>query len=132
MAKIFENGKWKKRTLTALSAALAATLSLGVLAACGKTDDTQDDDDDTVVSATDTQLLKNGNFEFYGERDKEFGEKRALIASPDNWSFSTGSPSSDSASGIIETDEWDKYARSSGTSLVRAEDRVDDEGNKNG
>jgi len=88
----------------AVSVALASTLSLGFLAACTTSSD-DDDDDDSSVTATDTQLLKNGNFEFYTEMDEEIADRRALINSPDSWSFSSGSPSSTAASGIIDTSE---------------------------
>ncbi len=108
MAKFFLNEKWKKRSVTALSIALSLTLSAGILTACGNTDPSDDDDDDdTAVTEVDNQLLKNGNFEFYSEKNTELDEKRALIYTPTSWSFSSGSPTSSAASGIVNTEEWD-------------------------
>ncbi|MDE6676294.1 MAG: hypothetical protein K2K12_01095, partial [Clostridia bacterium] len=107
MAKFFVNGKWKKRSIAALSMALSLTFSLGIFTACGSPDKEDDDDDGTSSTEVDVQLLKNGNFEFYSEKDKELDEKRALINSPASWSFSSGSPSSKTSSGIISVSEWD-------------------------
>ncbi len=108
MAKHFFHGK-RRGTLVALSAALCATLSLGMLAACGETADApngDDDDEESVASATDTQLLRNGNFEFFSERETKPEDKRAFISSPTSWSFTSGSPSSITSSGIVKADEW--------------------------
>ena len=114
MAKFFENGKWKKRTLTALSVALAATLTMGVLSACTVKED-EPEDEDSVVAPTDTQLLRNGNFEFYSDNNlSDVLKKHNVISSPNNWTFTSGSPSSDTASGIINTAEWDYYTKSGG------------------
>lgn len=112
MAKIFVNGKWKKRTLTALSATLALSLSLGILSACNDSTD-EDEEDNTVAAQTDTQLIKNGNFEFYGDKPLEFSKRKNFINSPDSWTNSRGSdslgtaPSSDTKSGIVDTAEWE-------------------------
>jgi len=111
MAKIFENGRWKKRTLTALSVALATSLSLGIFSACDAGDD--EDDDDTVAAQTDTQLIKNGNFEFYGDKPLAAEKRKNFINSPDSWTNSRGSdslgtaPSSDTKSGIVDAKEWE-------------------------
>ena len=111
MAKIFENGRWKKRTLTALSVALATSLSLGIFSACDAGDD--EDDDDTVAAQTDTQLIKNGNFEFYGDKPLAAEKRKNFINSPDSWTNSRGSdslgtaPSSDTKSGIVDAEEWE-------------------------
>lgn len=113
MAKFYLSEKWRKRSITALSLTLVATLSLGVMTAC-TTDSDDDDDDDTSISATDTQLLRNGNFEFYADRDEKFEDKRALINSPNSWSFTAGSPTSDTASGIVNTTEWSSLSKSGG------------------
>ena len=44
MAKFFLDGKWKKRTITALSVALSLSFSLGIFGAWGKkTGDDQED-----------------------------------------------------------------------------------------
>lgn len=108
MAKFFESGKWKKRLAFGLSLAMAATLSLGVLSACKTTGDTDDnEDEESAAMPTDTQLLKNGNFEFYSEMTKEEKELRAVLNTPSSWSFSSGSPSSDTKSGLVDTKYWD-------------------------
>lgn len=94
---------------------LSFSLALGALTACNAgNDDKDDDDDETTASRTDTQLIKNGDFEFYGEMDKELDEKRSFISSPNSWSFTSGSPSSNTTSGIINTEqkEWDSYTKS--------------------
>ena len=111
MAKNFGNKKWKKRTLTVLSAALATTLTMGVLAAC-TTNTESPEEDTTKVSPTDTQLLKNGNFEYYSDNNVEkLIEKHNVINSPNSWTFTSGSPSSEAASGIINTSEWDYFTK---------------------
>lgn len=109
MAKFFQSGKGRQRALTALSVMLVGSLSLGVFSACTTTGD--DDDDDTVASKSDTQLIKNGDFEFYSDNNQtELDKKRSLITrSPDSWSLSTasGAPASETGSGVINTAEWD-------------------------
>ena len=111
MAKNYWKEKWRKRLAIGTVAALSLSLALGTFTACKSGDDSDDDDDETTASRTDTQLIKNGDFEFYGEMDKELTDKRAFINSPNNWSFTSGSPSSNTSSGIINTnkEEWDAY-----------------------
>jgi len=122
MAKFYFSDKWRKRSLTALSLSLVATLSLGFMTACTTaSDDNDDDDDNTSVSATDTQLLRNGNFEFYADRDEKFEDKRVLISTPNSWSFTAGSPTSDTASGIVNTEEWNKLNATGGYSFTEYE-----------
>ncbi len=120
MAKHFFHGK-RRGTLVALSAALCATFTLGMLAACGGTEEGGEggeDDDEQTNSATDTQLLRNGNFEFFSERDTKPEDKRSFISSPTSWSFTSGSPSSITASGIVNTEEWENMLTKSSYSLV--------------
>ena len=70
MAKNNRTETWRKYVLSVLSLTVATTLSLGVFTACS--DGPEDsDDEDTTVSATDTQLIRNGNFEFYSDKDVE-------------------------------------------------------------
>ncbi len=131
MAKFFEMGKGKKRLVSVLSLFLSTTLALGIFSACNP-EKTDNEDDENKVTATDTQLLKNGNFEFYGEMDglDEDGNKkehkqddlRALINSPNDWSFSSGSPSSNTSSGIVNTADW-AYMAQSKQSLILESDR---------
>ncbi|MDE7158600.1 MAG: hypothetical protein K2N74_03410 [Clostridiales bacterium] len=120
MAKYFETKKWKKRALAVLSVALSGALSMGILAACASEE--PDEEPEEAVAKTDTQLIKNGDFEFYGEMTKELGDKRSLINTPTSWSFTSGSPSSDTKSGLINVaqDEWDSLTKSS-FSLISAD-----------
>ena len=111
MAKIFENKKWKKKTLTALSVALAASLSFGVLAACATTP--EEPEEESKVAPTDTQVIKNGNFEFYSDKlvdpddnGKPLG-KYNIISSPDSWSFT-------SESGVIDAEDWNYFTKTGG------------------
>ena len=130
MAKHFFHGK-RRGALVALSAALCATLSLGMLAACGETAETPDDDEDdtTSTSSTDTQLLRNGNFEYFSERETKLDDKRNFISSPTSWSFTSGSPSSNTSSGIVKADEWNEQLSVSKYSLVpeNAEEEIGDD-----
>ncbi len=109
----FGKEKWRRRTVAALSVTLAASLSLGIFAAC--TSDTTNDgtnDEETTTAQTDTQKIRNGNFEFYDEMDEALADKRDFIASPTDWTFSSGSPTSDTASGIIDVSEWQTLSAS--------------------
>ena len=116
--------KFRRRSIAALALALSATLTMSVLAACAPAEDTTDDEEETTTSQTDTQTIRNGNFEFYSEMDVEDRkEKLDLISSPTSWSFTSGSPTSDSASGLIDTTEWD-YISASGRELTSIEDAV--------
>ncbi len=121
MAKIFENGKWKKKTLTALSVVLAGTLSLGVFSACTTTE--PEEETESKVAPTDTQLIKNGNFEFYSDKlvDPDDNgkplDKHNIISTPDSWSFTSGSPSSNTKSGVIDTADWNYFTKTGGYSF---------------
>ena len=109
----FGKEKWRRRTVAALSVTLAASLSLGIFAAC--TSDTTDDgttDEETTTTQTDTQKIRNGNFEFYDEMNDALADKRDFIASPTDWTFSSGSPTSDTTSGIIDVSEWQTLSAS--------------------
>ena len=91
MAKNNRTETWRKYVLSVLSLTVATTLSLGVFTACS--DGSEDsDDEDTTVSATDTQLIRNGNFEFYSDKE----------------------PTSDTASGIIDTADWSYFTQTGG------------------
>ena len=113
--------KFRRRTLAALALALSATLTMSVFAACASTESTDDEEEETTTSQTDTQKIRNGNFEFYSEMDEETEDKLDLISSPDSWSFTSGSPTSDSKSGIIDTTEWD-YLTQPGRPFTSVED----------
>ena len=114
MAKNNRTETWRKYVLSVLSLTVATTLSLGVFTACS--DGSEDsDDEDTTVSATDTQLIRNGNFEFYSDKDVEkLIEKHGVVNTPNNWTFSAGTPTSDTASGIIDSADWSYFTRTGG------------------
>ena len=116
----FGKEKWRRRTVAALSVTLAASLSLGIFAAC--TSDTTDDgtdDEETTTTQTDTQKIRNGNFEFYDEMNDALADKRDFIASPTDWTFSSGSPTSDTTSGIIDVSEWQTLSASGSRKKAR-------------
>ena len=122
MANDFKH--WKRRSIALCSLALSAALSMGVFAACTPAENPTDDEEEETVSQTDTQTIRNGNFEFYTESDVEVqDEKRALINTPTNWSFTSGSPTSDASSGIVDLTEWD-YLATSGRAFTSVEDAV--------
>ncbi len=96
----------KKRRLKYLLVALTCTATFalsGFAAACN--DPSDDKEDDKTTSVEDTQLLKNGNFEFFTEPKDE--KAVYLINSPSNWS---SGGSSYTKSGIINTSDkgWEK------------------------
>ncbi len=115
MAKFLKSGKWKKGLSVGLSLAMAATLSLGVFSACKAAEEQKNEEEpeESAALPTDTQLLKNGNFEFYSEMTKEESELKSILNSPTSWSFSSGSPSSDTKSGLIDTKYWTSITQSS-------------------
>lgn len=97
----------KKRSTVIKSAllgimAMATSLSVG-LSACKKTDDGNEDSDNSTTKI-DTQVIKNGNFEFYSHNKGIYP-----ICTPNDWTGSTNGNSSASMSGIIDTrkDRWD-------------------------
>ncbi len=98
--------KWIARAALTCAAVFALSTSLGVVAACGGTS-TDDDDDNEATSRADSQLLKNGNFEYYDDVDGNY-----IVYSPDNWSKSSSGTSSYTTSGVISTneDKWSTYA----------------------
>ena len=103
---------YKKRRLKyvflAFTCATAFAFS-GIASACGN-NTSSDEEKDKTTTQEDTQLLKNGNFEFFTIPDTKEGGKapQYLIKTPTNWSH--GGTSSYSKSGIISTSEkaWDK------------------------
>lgn len=90
----------KKRRLKYILLALACTATFtltGLAAACKK--GSEDKETDKTTSKEDTQLLKNGNFEFFNVPD----DGVYLINTPANWT--RGGSSSYTQSGIIGTSE---------------------------
>ncbi|MDE6597429.1 MAG: hypothetical protein K2K60_02185 [Clostridia bacterium] len=106
MVKHYSKKRRLKYVLLALACTTAFTLS-GMAAACKK-DNTPDDSADKTTSKEDTQLLKNGNFEFFTVPENAV----YLINTPTNWSH--GGTSSYTMSGIIGTSDaaWDKLTAS--------------------
>lgn len=91
-----------KKSVIALLAATAVTCT-GLAAACAKK---SDENKPTALRTKqeDTQLLKNGNFEFFDYPSDEYlndGKALYLIKTPDNWSRS--GDSSNAMSGVIGT-----------------------------
>lgn len=104
---------YKKRRLKyvflAFTCATAFAFS-GIAAACGNTDDS--DEKDKTTTKEDTQLLKNGNFEFFTvpEKKENGNEPEYLIKSVENWTH--GGTNSYTMSGIISTSatSWGKLS----------------------
>lgn len=91
-----------RKSLIAMLAATAITCT-GLATACSSSND----DDDTTKKRSDTQILKNGDFEFFGypsDDDIKDGKAVYLIKSPSNWS--RGGDSSNAMSGIINIADW--------------------------
>ncbi len=135
MAKFFKSAKWKRRLGAGLAIALSATLSFGILSACGKMPNQGDDTEEDPALPTDTQLIKNGTFEFYNEMTKySEGEdlkaaqekRRTFINSPQSWSTNSENPSSDSASGVINVTDWDYMSRSTRSLILPAARKTTD------
>lgn len=105
MSKNFPKKHRAKYVLLAL--ALSASLPAMGFAACN--DNTDEEEEETAVARVDSQLLKNGNFEFYDvpEAEDDGNEPVYLINSPNNWTH--GGTTSYTMSGIIDTNEsaWD-------------------------
>lgn len=103
----------KRKALIALLAATAMTCT-GLAAAC-KPADKDDKPTSLAPKQEDTQLLKNGNFEFFDYPSEEYlkdGKAVYLIKTADNWT--RAGDSSNAMSGIIGTSayEWDRLTAS--------------------
>lgn len=85
-------------------AAIATSLMIGMSAGCAQTDKPTDDEDDKTTTKLDSQVIKNGNFEFYSDNKGLYP-----ISNPENWSGGTNGSSSASMSGVIDTSKkrWD-------------------------
>ena len=79
-------------------AAIATSLMIGMSAGCAQTDKPTDDEDDKTTTKLDSQVIKNGNFEFYSDNKGLYP-----ISNPENWSGGTNGNSSASMSGVIDT-----------------------------
>ncbi len=126
MSKWFKN-KNRFKTAAVSLAAFAAACTLGLAAACGTTADDGDDDDDNKVTKQDTQIIKNGNFEFFSDNDGVY-----MISTPDSWTSGSQGTSSNSMSGIIGTSKkaWDKLTDTSLPDKLTANDKLES-GDKN-
>ena len=115
-----EKNKAKFRKLLTGAAAVATTCALVFTPACSTTD--EDDEDENTSTRQDTQLIKNGNFEFYDDNDGIY-----FISSPDNWSGGTTGNSSNSMSGIIDTSKksWDYMTDTSMPEKLENNDDLD-------
>lgn len=125
MAKNYLKNSKTRKTLTALLAAAAITCT-GFAAACAKTDDSTSNED-LATKQEDTQLLKNGNFEFFNypsAKNLESGKAKYLIKTPDSWS--RGGDSSNAMSGIIGTSEsaWSQLTDSELTDKLEFNDSL--------
>lgn len=107
----FNNFNLKK--IFTLIAALALAFCLTFSVACSSGDDsssTDDDDDDVKVTATDYQVLKNGDFEFGTDGDDD-DDVSYPVYTGINWTkyrdntYSTSAISSSKNSGIIDTED---------------------------
>lgn len=83
--------------------AIATSLTIGMASACTNTTP-GDDDDDKTTTKIDSQLIKNGNFEFYSDNKGLYP-----ISAPDSWTGGTSGNASASMSGVINTNKerWD-------------------------
>ena len=114
-----------------MCAALSVTLGMGIFSACAGTSENNNEEEELPPLPADTQVIKNGNFEFFNDMTKkEKTERRDLINAPTSWTFSSGSPSSNAASGIVNADEWTSLTKSSYSLIPESErNTTDDEGN---
>lgn len=98
MAKNYSHGKKTRKSLIAMLCALSVTCT-GLAAACTPT---EDDEDDKKPAKEDTQLLKNGNFEYFTVPD----DAVYLINNVTDW---TRGGDSSVMSGIVGTSNaaWD-------------------------
>ena len=113
-----------KYVFLAFTCATAFAFS-GIASACGNS--SSDEEKDKTTTKEDTQLLKNGNFEFFTIPDKkEDGNKpEYLIKSVENWSH--GGTNSYTMSGIISTSKmaWEKISDPALASTLDANNELD-------
>ncbi len=108
MAKKYSNLSKTKKSVLALLAA-SAILCTGLAAACSSPEESNEEEVKFATKATDTQVLKNGDFEFFNYPTAEYIEKgkaNYLLTSPDNWT--ENGDGSNAKSGIVNTSAWDK------------------------
>lgn len=129
----FERCFMKKKRRYVLKAALgfaaiATSLAIGMSAGCSNNNNTTDDDDDNTKTKLDSQIIKNGNFEFYSDNKGLYP-----ISNPENWTGGTNGNSSASMSGVIDTSKkrWDYLTDTTlPKTLEDNDDLKDDDKNK--
>lgn len=108
-------------------ATVATSLLIGMTAACA-TNGGNDEEEEKNPSKLDTQIIKNGNFEFYDDNKGLYP-----ISNPDNWSYSSNGSSSTSKSGVIDVSKkgWDYLTDTTLPATLEANDDLDsDDENK--
>lgn len=124
MKRFKKSNKSKFRAISLGAAAIATSLLIG-LSACATTDD-DEEEDENATTRQDTQVLQNGNFEFYDDNDGLYP-----ISTPDNWEENNSSSSS--MSGVINTrkDRWEYITDTTlPTTLEDNDDLEDDDEDK--
>ncbi len=125
MSKTFKP-KNSKRRFAAFGLGAVLFCTVGLTAACDASSSSSTDDEQEQAAKIDTQVLKNGNFEFYDDKDGKY-----LISSPNNWSAGSAGNSSDSMSGIINTDyeKWQAFTDDTLPATLKANNELksDDE-----
>ena len=113
-----KNSKRKsKKLLALLFAGCMLSATLGGLAACGDKSSSKKDVDDSEVTVTekDDGRISNAKFEIFDDNDG----KNLIVTSPNGWTRSAGSSgsntatSSNAASGIVDTANWETYTATS-------------------
>jgi hypothetical protein len=122
MSKTYKSKNLKFKNVAYGIATVAISCLIGMTAACS--DSSDDDDDEKVTTKQDTQILKNGNFEFFDDNDGYY-----YISSPDNWTGSSNGSSSDSISGVIKTDydSWKAFTDPDLPTILDDNDDLDDD-----
>lgn len=118
-----EKNKAKFKKVFTGAAVLATSCALAFAPACSSKSDSTEEDENTSTKQ-DTQLIKNGNFEFFDDNDGTY-----FISSPDNWTLGTTGNSSSSMSGIIDTSKsgWDELTDPELPEKLENNDDLDDD-----
>lgn len=103
------------------AAAIATSLLIGMSAACAAPENPEDEDENKVTKQ-DTQVIKNGNFEFYDDNEGLYP-----ISTPDNWTSGSNGSTSSAMGGIINTskERWDYFADPSFAETLEANNSLD-------
>jgi hypothetical protein len=123
MSKRFKLNNCKFKSVAFSVAAIATSCLIGMTAACS-TDDDSSTDTEKVTTKQDTQVLQNGNFEFFDDNDGSY-----FISSPDNWTSGTKGTASDSLSGIINTSysRWGDFTDDTLPQTLADNDELEDD-----